>query len=144
MVIKKILILLVVGIIMLAGWKYFLTIQSKNLSSSQQSELENYTNIESRQLADMFNNKDFLLINVHIPYDGEIARTDAFIPFDEIGNKLNELPENKDAKIVLYCRSGMMSESAAQTLSEKGYTNLYNLKGGMNAWTSAGNFIIKK
>ena len=44
------------------------------------------------------------------------------------------LPKDKDAKIVLYCRSGGMSRAAAYELAEEGYTNVYDLVGGKNAY----------
>jgi hypothetical protein len=51
-----------------------------------------YTTISVEHLAQMLGNKDFVLINVHIPYEGEIAQTDLFIPFDEIAARISELP----------------------------------------------------
>jgi len=82
--------------------------------------------------------KDFTLVDVHIPEQVHVPGTDAFIPFNEIDQRINELPQDRNAKIVLYCRSGSMSQTAAKTLIEMGYTNVYNLVGGLNAWLAAG------
>ncbi len=99
---------------------------------------EGYYDIESATLIRMLKNKDFSLVNVHIPYGGELANTDAFIPYDTIGQNIGKLPSDKNAKIVLYCRSGSMSTVAAKELVSLGYTNVYNLTGGMNAWEKSG------
>lgn len=99
--------------------------------------------ISVTQLHEMIEDKDFILVNVHIPYEGEIPQTDKFIPYNEIGEHLNELPD-KNKKIVLYCRSDNMSTIAAETLTKAGYSNLYNLKGGMKAWKAAGYQLIER
>ena len=91
----------------------------------------------------MLEDKDFTFINVHVPYEGEIPDTDAFIPFDEIGSRLTELPADKDAKIVLYCRSGSMSATAARVLVQERYTNVFNLDGGFRAWSQMGYDFIQ-
>ena len=100
--------------------------------------MEQYKSISVSELKTMMKAKDFTLINVHIPYAGDIQGTDMSIPFNEIGGKL-DLP--KDSRIVLYCRSGSMSKTAAETLVKLDYTNVFDLKNGMIRWQQEGNKI---
>jgi rhodanese-related sulfurtransferase len=102
-----------------------------------------YLNVTPLELKTMLANKDFVFVNVHIPFAGNIANTDLSIPYDEIEQNLAKLPADKKAKIVLYCRSGRMSAIAAESLVKLGYTNLWNLEGGMVAWEQAGYEIQK-
>jgi rhodanese-related sulfurtransferase len=97
-----------------------------------------YTDVSVDGLQSMFAEKNFLLVNVHIPFEGDLPETDLSIRFDEIAQNLAQLPADKDAQIVLYCRSGNMSTQAARELVELGYTNVWNLAGGFNAWKAAG------
>jgi len=90
------------------------------------------------ELRAMLQDKDFALINVHIPYEGEIPGTDAHIPYNEIEKYADQLPPDKNARIVVYCRSGNMSATASQTLVKMGYTNVMDVQGGMVAWGAAG------
>jgi rhodanese-related sulfurtransferase len=97
-----------------------------------------YTNVTPVQLKEMLKHKDFFFVNVHIPYEGEIEPTDAQIPYDQTPQQLSQYPADKNAKIVLYCRSGRMSSMAAKELIKAGYTNVWNLDGGMAAWEVQG------
>jgi rhodanese-related sulfurtransferase len=103
-----------------------------------------YTDVSAAGLSAMLANKDFPLINVHIPYEGEIEGTDQFIAYDEIEQNLDKLPAEKDARIVLYCRSDNMSNTAARALVTLGYTDIWNLDGGMIAWEQAGYPLLDK
>lgn len=104
-----------------------------------------YVNISPAELNAMLQDKDFVFVNAHIPFDGNIQDTDLSIPYDQIGapEYLSQLPADTNAKIVLYCRSGRMSEIAATELVSLGYTNIWNLDGGMVAWEQAGYEIEK-
>jgi rhodanese-related sulfurtransferase len=107
-------------------------------------DLGSYTDVSVTGLAAILQKKDFPLINVHIPYEGEIEPTDLFIPYDEIERHLDQLPTDKSDRIVLYCRSDRMSGIAARTLVKLGYTDVWNLDGGMTAWEAAGYPILEK
>ena len=96
-----------------------------------------FTDVSVTELQTMLADKDFTFVNVHIPWEGNIAGTDLTIPYDQITQNLDKLPD-KTAKIVLYCRSGRMSALAAEALVSLGYTNVWNLSGGMAAWEQSG------
>lgn len=97
-----------------------------------------YRAVTPTQLAHLLRHKQFLLINVHIPYAGEIARTDLFIPYNTIDRHLASLPASRHAMIVLYCHSGRMSDIAARRLVLLGFTGIRHLAGGMEAWQQQG------
>ena len=99
-----------------------------------------YTNISVETLEEMMNERrdSFVLVNTHIPFEGNLPDTDLSIPYNEILENLEQLPEDKDAEIVLYCRSDNMSNVAAADLADAGYTNVKNLVGGFRAWQAKG------
>jgi rhodanese-related sulfurtransferase len=102
-----------------------------------------WTNVSPDQLAGMLGHKDFTLVDVKTPYIGEIAGTDLYIPYDQISARASELPRDKGARVLVYCRSGVESAQAAQALLDLGYTNVWNLDGGMNAWQASGRQLIQ-
>ncbi len=97
-----------------------------------------YTRVSPDELQVMLEDKNFPLVNTHIPFEGDIPGTDLSIPYNEIDQNLGLLPTDKDARIVLYCRTGRMSTEAAGTLVRLGYTNVWELAGGMIAWEDSG------
>ncbi|GGO41585.1 rhodanese-like domain-containing protein [Deinococcus humi] len=96
-----------------------------------------YSQVSPQRLYAQLNTKDFILINVHVPYEDEFQRTDLSVSFNQI-ESAPALPREKNAGLVIYCRSSRMSALAARALVRGGYTNVRELRGGMNAWTAAG------
>lgn len=133
--------LLALALLAFIGWAGLSVVAPSGAAERGPPEFETIT---SRQLAAMLEDKDLLLVNVHFPYEGEIAETDAFIPFDQIAEQLDRFPADKSAPIVLYCRSGRMSEIAAGELAARGYSNVSHLGGGMIEWEKAGQEILRK
>ena len=116
--------------------------QSQSSSVARQAEA-GFTTLTSAQLASMLRRKDVYFVNVHIPYEGEIESTDAFVPFNEIAENLDKLPD-KNERIILYCRTGRMSEIAARELARLGYGRVSHLGGGMIAWERSGRKLLRK
>jgi len=77
----------------------------------------------------------FQLIDVREPFEYEIARIDGakLIPLGEIAERLDEL--ERQQLIVVHCHSGMRSAQATRLLQQRGFTNVYNLEGGIDAWS---------
>jgi len=107
-------------------------------NQGRQAEMNSYQNASVDQFVEMNANKDFILINTHIPYEGEIPGTDLLIPFNEIDRHKAKLPNDKNTPIVVYCKAGPMGNIAAERLIEMGYANVINFKDGMNAWGKTG------
>ncbi len=102
-----------------------------------------YARIGAVELNDALKAKEFTLINVHVPYAGDIPGTDMNIPFNRIDEYEARLPA-KDLPVVVYCRSGSMSRTAAARLVALGFTNVVELDGGFNAWRRAGYSLVRR
>ncbi len=89
-------------------------------------------------LAAMLEDKDFELINVHVPYAGEIAGTDVHIAFTDVDAIEAHLGGDVTARAVLYCLTGPMSAQATAALVDRGYCRIFDLTPGMIGWEQAG------
>lgn len=98
--------------------------------------------VSAKELKKLLTKKDFTFINVHTPYEGEIEKTDTFIAYDSIVEQSTALPKDKNAAVILYCKTGRMSGEALLTLRKLGYTNVRHLAGGMDAWQKNGGKLL--
>lgn len=89
-----------------------------------------YKTITAEELQTLLSNKDFFLLDVHIPEQKHIPGTDAFIDYRRIKANAHRLPADKDTRIVVYCLGGGMSRKAAHDLIAMGYARVYDLLGG--------------
>ena len=87
----------------------------------------------------MDNNETLYIIDVREENEYEEFNIGAqLIPLGELPERLDEIKADKDAEIIVHCRSGARSGRAQQYLSSEGYSNVRNLVGGMLAWQAAG------
>jgi rhodanese-related sulfurtransferase len=95
--------------------------------------------VSVQALAAELSSKDFLLINVHVPYAGEIPKTDANLTYLDMAAIKAYIGPNLNSKVVVYCLSNYMSGIAGHALVADGYSNVRYLDGGLSAWQNAGN-----
>ena len=72
---------------------------------------------------------------------GHIAAA-TFLPLSDIEKNHTQLTD-KNAEIILQCRSGKRSMTYAHFLADQGYTNLTNLEGGILAWQEEGHDVAE-
>lgn len=76
---------------------------------------------------------DFQLIDVREEHEVEIAHIGGeHIPMGEVMENLDKISKNK--QVIVHCRSGARSAAICQALEKEGFTNVYNLKGGIIAY----------
>src|SRR5207247_10147309 len=77
----------------------------------------------------------FQLIDVRETFEYGIARIGGakLIPLGEIADRADELP--REQLIVVHCDSGQRSAQAVRLLRQRGFANVYNLEGGIDAWS---------
>ncbi|MEG2290111.1 MAG: rhodanese-like domain-containing protein [Clostridium sp.] len=82
------------------------------------------------------NESDIIILDVRTQeeYDGGHIKDSILIPVDDLEKLAKTKLEDKNKKILIYCRSGNRSNTAAKILSELGYTQVYDF-GGINSWT---------
>jgi len=102
-----------------------------------------YRVVSVAELQTMLENKDFTMVNVHTPWEGNIPQTDLRLAYDQIEQSLDQLPAEKDVKIVVYCLTSGMAKKAVASLLSQGYTNIWMLDGGTTAWEESGLSINK-
>ena len=78
----------------------------------------------------------FELIDVRETFEYEIARIDGakLIPLREIAERADDL--KREGPIVIHCHSGQRSAQAVRLLQQRGFANVYNLEGGIDAWAN--------
>ncbi len=88
----------------------------------------------------MINHKEACVLDVREPseFNGGHVLNAKLIPLGKLRERIGELERYRDKPIVVYCRSGNRSATACALLGKEGFAQVYNLTGGMNAWSKAG------
>jgi rhodanese-related sulfurtransferase len=96
--------------------------------------------VDAAEFASWVNDADHKLRVIDVRQMPEIAQGTVpkaeALPLHTLPAKVHELP--RDEKLVLVCRSGARSAQACMFLQQNGFSNVYNLRGGMMAWMQSG------
>jgi sulfur-carrier protein adenylyltransferase/sulfurtransferase len=78
---------------------------------------------------------DFIVLDVRNPDEYQICNLNGLlIPLAELPQRLDELDKNK--QIIIHCHAGGRSRRATEYLIQQGFSQVYNLKGGITAWAN--------
>ncbi len=102
--------------------------------SSQSMEGTKLNKITTKEVYDLINDEDVIIVDVRekYEYDEGHLQNSVLIPQGNIED-IADYVDNKDKKIIVYCRSGRRSNAAGQVLVDMGYTNVYDM-GGILSW----------
>jgi rhodanese-related sulfurtransferase len=130
-----IVIIVFIAILIFVIWNNRTSSSTQPQTNPQITQVHPITSDQFDQLAQ---NPDTFIIDVHTPEQTHIPDTDAFIDYTQIKQNQSKLPADKNTPIIIYCRSGSMSAQASQDLTELGYTQIYDLQGGTDAYKQSG------
>jgi rhodanese-related sulfurtransferase len=104
---------------------------------------EPFTRIDVREAREMIQNDDVAVIDVrenHEYVQGHVPNA-ALIPVNSVYARRGELPSDRD--LVFICKMGQRSALACEMAAAAGFTRIFNVEGGTDAWIEAG-FPVEK
>ena len=137
--IRKIVLLIIIGIFSVFGFSCSKTgnekqdlVMSKEGKTGKKAEYKKITSDEAKK---MMETQKAIVVDVRTleEYNEGHIPNAISVPLETIENEAEAKLKNKDALILVYCRSGRRSREAALKLIEKGYTNVIDF-GGIKDW----------
>ena len=94
-----------------------------------------YQKISAEEAYEMMTSQEVVVVDVRTreEYDGGHIENAVLVPNESIGSEMPEALPDKEATLLIYCRSGRRSKEAAQKLLSLGYQNVYDF-GGVIDW----------
>ena len=134
----------IIFLIVLTSLNSFSQKNLKQLLKKFNQESVPYIHVEN------LNDKDenIVLLDAREPREFEVSHLNKAIcvGYDhfDLQKTIQQLPEDKNTKIVVYCSLGIRSEDIAEQLKKAGYKNVFNLYGGIFEWKNKGNSVVNK
>jgi adenylyltransferase/sulfurtransferase len=103
----------------------------------EEQEMDTFGEVEAGELNERLASEEPpFLLDVRQPHEWDIVNLEpngaVMIPLADLSDRLDEIPT--DREIVVYCRTGARSASAAQMLVDEGFPSVFNFVGGIHAW----------
>ncbi len=105
----------------------------------------NKHNVPYLKVGEAIDNKDYLFLDARKrkEYDVSHIENAIFVGTSKLNSEeMSSLAPDKNAPLIVYCSIGVRSEKTAQQFLEAGYTNVYNLYGGIFEWVNQGHPIF--
>ncbi len=116
------------------------------LANEMTRGLQKFRDLSAAELARMIGRENVLLLDVRETdeFRGEHIKGARHMALGTLAAKLGELESHKADQILLYCRSGNRSASAANMLVKAGFPNVGHLAGGIIAWKAESYPVARK
>ncbi len=103
--------------------------------ANDQAQADEVPEITVEELKEKLDNgQNVSVLDVREPHEYEVANIGArLIPLGELPERLIEL--DRDETFAVHCKTGSRSARAVKLLEEAGFQNVYNVKGGITAWS---------
>jgi molybdopterin/thiamine biosynthesis adenylyltransferase/rhodanese-related sulfurtransferase len=102
--------------------------------ANAQAQADEVPEISVEELKKKLDNGGVSVLDVREPHEYEVANIGArLIPLGELPERLIELDQNET--LAVYCKTGARSARAVKLLKEAGFENVYNVRGGITAWS---------
>ncbi len=126
----------------LIDYEQFCGIPEAQAAEAQESLVPTITALQLKGKFDQ--GERFVLVDVREPYEYDICRIPGarLIPLGELPSRMSELDSADE--IVLQCKSGMRSARALKLLQEAGFAKLWNVEGGILAWSDTVDSTVPK
>ena len=97
------------------------------------------SDVGTLEAVQMINQKNAIVLDVREPaeYPGGRIVNARQIPMSRLASKLKELEKFKEKPIIVTCKTGLRSAAACKLLKSNAFNQVFQLKGGLAAWTQA-------
>lgn len=105
------------------------------IGKNQATTKSAYKKISAEEAKKIIESEDVIILDVRTQEEYKTGHIEnaVLLPLNDISSKAEDLLQDKDAKILVYCRSGNRSATASKQLIKMGYTNVYDF-GGIISW----------
>lgn len=117
---------------------FMISLLSIGCDNKDSTPTSDYQFISAQDLSERLSDKDFFFVDVHVPEQQHIIKTDAFIPYYDVKTNASRFPKDKAKEIIVYCLTNSMSIEASVELRSMGYENVKILDGGTTRWRELG------
>ena len=111
------------------------TLSKTKKDAEDMSDKVAYHKISAEEAYEMMASQKVMVVDVRTreEYDGGHIENAVLVPNESIGSEMPEALPDKEATLLIYCRSGRRSKDAAEKLLKLGYQNVYDF-GGVIDW----------